>query len=96
MADTRAARCGGSGSTSISGSALGLAVLLVPISISGALLVWHDHLDALSIQSAMRYGSRACVAAVGLSGESASGGRWRSSEPRSRALARMPESRAGR
>ena len=26
---------------------LGLAVLLVPISLSGALLVWHDHLDAL-------------------------------------------------
>lgn len=26
---------------------LGLAVLLIPISISGALLVWHDHLDAL-------------------------------------------------
>ena len=27
--------------------ALGLAVLLIPISISGALLVWHDDLDAL-------------------------------------------------
>ena len=27
--------------------ALGLAVLLVPISHSGALLVWHDNLDAL-------------------------------------------------
>lgn len=27
---------------------LGFAVLLVPISISGALLVWHDHLDALT------------------------------------------------
>src|SRR5262245_13013031 len=26
---------------------IGFAVLLVPISISGALLVWHDHLDAL-------------------------------------------------
>src|SRR5262245_23040299 len=26
---------------------IGLAVLLVPISVSGALLVWHDHLDAL-------------------------------------------------
>jgi uncharacterized iron-regulated membrane protein len=26
---------------------VGLAVLLIPISISGALLVWHDHLDAL-------------------------------------------------
>ena len=26
---------------------IGLAVLLVPISFSGALLVWHDHLDAL-------------------------------------------------
>ena len=26
---------------------LGLAVLLVPVSLSGALLVWHDHLDAL-------------------------------------------------
>ena len=26
---------------------LGLAVLLIPISLSGALLVWHDHLDAL-------------------------------------------------
>jgi uncharacterized iron-regulated membrane protein len=26
---------------------IGLAVLLIPISISGALLVWHDHLDAL-------------------------------------------------
>jgi len=26
---------------------LGLAVLLIPISISGALLVWHDHVDAL-------------------------------------------------
>ena len=26
---------------------LGLAVLLVPISLSGALLVWHDHLDAV-------------------------------------------------
>jgi uncharacterized iron-regulated membrane protein len=26
---------------------LGLAVLLIPISFSGALLVWHDHLDAL-------------------------------------------------
>jgi len=27
--------------------ALTFAVLLVPISLSGALLVWHDHLDAL-------------------------------------------------
>jgi uncharacterized iron-regulated membrane protein len=27
--------------------ALGLLVLLVPIAVSGALLVWHDHLDAL-------------------------------------------------
>jgi uncharacterized iron-regulated membrane protein len=27
--------------------ALTLAVLLVPISLSGALLVWQDHLDAL-------------------------------------------------
>jgi uncharacterized iron-regulated membrane protein len=26
---------------------LGLAILLVPVSLSGALLVWHDHLDAL-------------------------------------------------
>jgi uncharacterized iron-regulated membrane protein len=26
---------------------LGVAILLVPISLSGALLVWHDHLDAL-------------------------------------------------
>lgn len=26
---------------------LGLAVMVVPISISGALLVWHDHVDAL-------------------------------------------------
>jgi uncharacterized iron-regulated membrane protein len=26
---------------------IGLAILLVPISVSGALLVWHDHLDAL-------------------------------------------------
>src|SRR5262245_37376466 len=26
---------------------LGLAVLLVPIAVSGALLVWHDHVDAL-------------------------------------------------
>lgn len=26
---------------------LALAILLVPISLSGALLVWHDHLDAL-------------------------------------------------
>ena len=26
---------------------LGLATLLVPIAVSGALLVWHDHLDAL-------------------------------------------------
>src|SRR4029078_5398369 len=26
---------------------LGLALLLIPISLSGALLVWHDHLDAL-------------------------------------------------
>jgi uncharacterized iron-regulated membrane protein len=26
---------------------LGLAVLLIPISLSGALLVWHDHQDAL-------------------------------------------------
>src|SRR4029079_843587 len=26
---------------------LGLAVLLIPISLSGALLVWHDHVDAL-------------------------------------------------
>jgi uncharacterized iron-regulated membrane protein len=26
---------------------LGVAVLLVPVSLSGALLVWHDHLDAL-------------------------------------------------
>src|SRR5690242_17039774 len=26
---------------------LGVAVLLVPISISGAVLVWHDHVDAL-------------------------------------------------
>jgi uncharacterized iron-regulated membrane protein len=26
---------------------LGLAALLVPVSLSGALLVWHDHLDAL-------------------------------------------------
>ena len=26
---------------------LGLALLLLPISLSGALLVWHDHLDAL-------------------------------------------------
>lgn len=26
---------------------LGFALLLVPISISGALLVWHDHLDAI-------------------------------------------------
>lgn len=26
---------------------LGLALLLVPVSLSGALLVWHDHLDAL-------------------------------------------------
>src|SRR5262249_51347888 len=25
----------------------GLAVLLIPISLSGALLVWHDHVDAL-------------------------------------------------
>jgi uncharacterized iron-regulated membrane protein len=26
---------------------LGLAVLLIPISLSGALLVWHDHVDAI-------------------------------------------------
>jgi len=26
---------------------LGLAILLAPIAVSGALLVWHDHLDAL-------------------------------------------------
>jgi len=26
---------------------VGLAVLLVPIAVSGALLVWHDHLDAV-------------------------------------------------
>src|SRR6185436_3111506 len=26
---------------------LGFAVLLIPISLSGALLVWHDHLDAI-------------------------------------------------
>jgi uncharacterized iron-regulated membrane protein len=26
---------------------IGLAILLVPVSLSGALLVWHDHLDAL-------------------------------------------------
>jgi len=26
---------------------LGLAALLIPISLSGALLVWHDHVDAL-------------------------------------------------
>src|SRR5262245_9138094 len=26
---------------------IGLAVLLVPVSLSGAALVWHDHLDAL-------------------------------------------------
>jgi uncharacterized iron-regulated membrane protein len=26
---------------------IGLAILLVPIAVSGALLVWHDHLDAL-------------------------------------------------
>src|SRR5215813_7037992 len=26
---------------------LALALLLVPIAVSGALLVWHDHLDAL-------------------------------------------------
>jgi uncharacterized iron-regulated membrane protein len=26
---------------------IGLAILLVPISLSGAALVWHDHLDAL-------------------------------------------------
>src|SRR5262249_62339999 len=26
---------------------LALAVLLVPIALSGALLVWHDHVDAL-------------------------------------------------
>jgi uncharacterized iron-regulated membrane protein len=26
---------------------IGFAILLVPISVSGALLVWHDHLDAL-------------------------------------------------
>src|SRR5262249_6896421 len=26
---------------------LALALLLVPIALSGALLVWHDHLDAL-------------------------------------------------
>src|SRR5258705_3862381 len=26
---------------------IGLAVLLLPIAVSGALLVWHDHLDAL-------------------------------------------------
>jgi uncharacterized iron-regulated membrane protein len=26
---------------------LGLAVLLIPISLSGALLVWHDHVDAV-------------------------------------------------
>ncbi|MBX9847567.1 MAG: PepSY domain-containing protein [Xanthobacteraceae bacterium] len=27
---------------------IGLAVLLVPVSLSGAALVWHDHLDALT------------------------------------------------
>ena len=26
---------------------IGLALLVVPISLSGSLLVWHDHLDAM-------------------------------------------------
>jgi len=47
MADTRAARLRRLWLNVHLWIGVGLAVLLIPISISGGLLVWHDEIDAL-------------------------------------------------
>ena len=46
-----------------------LMVLLVPIAVSGALLVWHDPLDALIHPSRYAVTGTQLAAALGLSGE---------------------------
>ena len=48
---------------------LGLMVLLVPIAVSGALLVWHDPLDALLHPGRYAVTGTQLVATLGLSGE---------------------------
>ena len=48
---------------------LGLTVLLVPIAVSGALLVWHDPLDAVTSSQPLRGDGHAAHATLGLSGE---------------------------
>ena len=45
---------GGCGSIFTCGSGLALAILLIPNALSGALLVWHDHLERLAIRAATR------------------------------------------
>ena len=53
--------------------ALALLVLLVPIAISGALLVWHDELDALIHPGRYAVTGAQVVAALGIPGERSRG-----------------------
>ena len=67
---------------------IGLAILLVPVSLSGAALVWHDHLDALV--NPARYTVTAGRAAAAVRAHAARG---RALEPGFQPTAvRMPES----
>ena len=54
---------------------LGLMVLLVPIAVSGALLVWHDPLDALLHPARYAVTGTQLVATLGLPGERHRGAR---------------------
>ena len=81
MADTRAAQLRRLWLNVHLWIALSLVALLVPISISGGLLVWHDEID--SVINPKRYavsGQASRAAAVRVSGKGRSGGRRRSSE----------------
>ena len=52
---------------------IGLAILLVPIAVSGALLVWHDHLDALIHPGRYAVTGAQVVQPLSLSGERGAG-----------------------
>jgi len=81
MADTRAARLRRLWLNVHLLIGAGLAALLVPISLSGAILVWHDELDVWSIRSAMRSPARRSrTANLHLSGQGSGSRRERSSE----------------